>query len=130
MPALEAIPLCPALPDSAQSFHRWKVSGKGYHMLRAFAVGCLMSLLSTSGAFTKYGRDVVSQVNVTVVQYAQSRTGDPRCSLPPQRGACKANFEAYHFVAEQRTCKSFFWGGCGTAPFETKEECERICIRP
>jgi hypothetical protein len=53
-----------------------------------------------------------------------------RCSLPPERGVCKANFEAYHFVVRERTCKPFFWGGCGPAPFETKEECERICIRP
>jgi hypothetical protein len=99
-------------------------------MLRAFLVGCLMLLLSTHGAFTEVGRDVVSQFDVAVGQNAPSRAGDPRCSLPPQRGACKANFEAYHFVPEQRTCKPFFWGGCGMAPFETKEQCERICIRP
>lgn len=99
-------------------------------MLRLFAVGCLTIILSTSSAFTEAGGDGVSQRGVAVGHDARSRTGDPRCSLPPERGACKANFEAYHFVAGQRACKPFFWGGCGTAPFETKEECERICVRP
>jgi hypothetical protein len=57
-------------------------------------------------------------------------TGDRRCSLPAERGACKANFEAYHYVAGQRACRPFFWGGCGVTPFETREECEKACVRP
>jgi hypothetical protein len=99
-------------------------------MLRALVAGCLTIILATSFAFSEADRDVVSQRGAPVSQDARSRTGDPRCSLPPERGACKANFEAYHFVAGQRACKPFFWGGCGAAPFEAKEECERICARP
>ena len=51
-----------------------------------------------------------------------------RCSLRPERGPCKAMFERFYYDPVKKTCKSFFWGGCGgVVPFETEEEC-RKCI--
>lgn len=46
------------------------------------------------------------------------------CLLKPERGPCKAMFERYYYDPVSRTCKPFFWGGCGgVVPFETEEEC-------
>lgn len=56
------------------------------------------------------------------------KPGDKRCSLKPERGPCKAMFERYYYDPVSKTCKLFFWGGCGgVVPFETEEEC-RKCI--
>ncbi|HQJ09089.1 MAG TPA: DUF2330 domain-containing protein [Deltaproteobacteria bacterium] len=53
---------------------------------------------------------------------------DKRCSLKPERGPCKGMFERFYYDPAGKTCKPFFWGGCGgVVPFETEEEC-RKCI--
>jgi hypothetical protein len=53
---------------------------------------------------------------------------DERCSLKPEHGPCKAMFERFYYDPATRTCKAFFWGGCGgVVPFETEEEC-RKCL--
>ncbi len=49
-----------------------------------------------------------------------------RCLLKPERGPCKAMFERYYYDPVSKTCKPFFWGGCGgVVPFETEEECKK-----
>lgn len=50
------------------------------------------------------------------------------CTAKPERGPCKAAFEAYWFDAAGGACKPFLWGGCGEPPpFRTLEDCERTC---
>ncbi|MDK9698009.1 MAG: DUF2330 domain-containing protein [Siculibacillus sp.] len=52
----------------------------------------------------------------------------PACAAKPERGPCKAAFEAFWFDAAQGACRPFLWGGCGAPPpFAEREECERIC---
>jgi len=54
---------------------------------------------------------------------------DPRCSAPPVTGTCKGNFERYYFDQKTRACRMYSWGGCeGNPPFETMEECVKICV--
>ena len=89
-------------------------------MVRALQIGCLAVVLAATGA--------VAQPAVMLADGA--RAADPRCSLPPERGACKAHVTAFHFAAGERARRPFVWGGCGTAPFASREECERVCIRP
>jgi hypothetical protein len=56
---------------------------------------------------------------------------DVRCEQKPERGPCKALFERFHYHAKDRKCLPFFWGGCeGTVPFETLEECKKVCEPP
>ncbi len=56
---------------------------------------------------------------------------DVRCGQKPERGPCKASFERFHYHAKDRKCLPFFWGGCeGAVPFETLEECKRVCEPP
>lgn len=53
---------------------------------------------------------------------------DERCGLKPDPGPCKGLFERFYYDPGARTCKGFFWGGCGgVVPFETEDEC-RQCI--
>jgi hypothetical protein len=59
---------------------------------------------------------------------ASEITLPPACSAKPERGPCKAAFEAYWFDAAQGVCQPFLWGGCGAPPpFREREECERTC---
>lgn len=53
---------------------------------------------------------------------------DPACMLEPETGPCKAAFRKYYYDQEEKTCKTFIWGGCnGVVPFETLEECQEKC---
>jgi len=53
------------------------------------------------------------------------------CRKKPDRGPCKAIFEAYYFDSGSRSCKKFVWGGCqGVVPFKTLEDCQNTCITP
>lgn len=54
---------------------------------------------------------------------------DPRCSMVPEKGPCKAIFWKYHYDHKSNSCKEFMYGGCdGVVPFDTKEDCEKICV--
>lgn len=54
---------------------------------------------------------------------------DPRCTMVPEKGPCKAIFWKYHYEQKSNSCKEFLYGGCdGVVPFETKEECEKFCL--
>lgn len=50
---------------------------------------------------------------------------DPKkCAAKGERGPCKAMFERYYYDAAAKSCKAFFWGGCGgVEPFESEAEC-------
>ena len=53
---------------------------------------------------------------------------DARCATKGVRGPCKALLDRHYYDPGSGTCKEFFWGGCGEpAPFETKEECLKVC---
>jgi len=53
---------------------------------------------------------------------------DTRCNLEPESGTCKARISRYYFNQQEGICKEFIWGGCGgVVPFETLEECKKIC---
>ena len=53
---------------------------------------------------------------------------DPACQLEPETGPCKAAFTRYYYDKEEKTCKTFIWGGCnGVVPFETLEACQQKC---
>ena len=53
---------------------------------------------------------------------------DARCATQGDRGPCKALLGRYYYDPGSGACKEFFWGGCGEpAPFETKEECLKVC---
>ncbi len=52
-----------------------------------------------------------------------------KCSLKPETGPCKAFFKKYYYDADNKTCKSFIWGGCGgLVPFDTLEDCNKTCL--
>lgn len=52
----------------------------------------------------------------------------PPCAAKPERGPCKAAFEAFWFDAAQGACRPFLWGGCGPPPpFADRETCESTC---
>ncbi len=54
---------------------------------------------------------------------------DKRCALPPAPGPCKGIFKRYFFDPEKGACAGFFHGGCGgVVPFETRAECEELCL--
>ena len=54
---------------------------------------------------------------------------DPRCSAPPVSGTCKGNFERFYFDRKAQVCRRYSWGGCeGNPPFESMEECTKICV--
>jgi hypothetical protein len=52
-----------------------------------------------------------------------------RCGLKPEGGPCKAMYWKYFFDPEKGNCREFIWGGCdGVVPFETEEECMKMCV--
>lgn len=61
----------------------------------------------------------------------EEETKDPAqiCSLKPETGMCRAQIEKFHFDPDSKSCKSFYWGGCGgnKNKFEDKESCEKFC---
>lgn len=51
-----------------------------------------------------------------------------KCYTVPKTGNCKAMINKYYFNIEDKSCKSFIWGGCGgNIPFQTLEECKKTC---
>jgi len=52
-----------------------------------------------------------------------------RCRMEaPATGVCKALFEVYSFNPETNVCEESNYGGCGgVVPFQTEEECKRVC---
>lgn len=54
-----------------------------------------------------------------------------RCALKPEGGPCKAIFDRYYYNPDSGECKEFMYGGCGgVVPFETMEECRKVCENP
>jgi hypothetical protein len=51
-----------------------------------------------------------------------------KCFEKPNPGKCRAYFKKYYFDNNDKTCKSFVWGGCGgNIPFKTLDECKSSC---
>lgn len=54
-----------------------------------------------------------------------------QCREKPDGGVCKALFWRWYYDQKSGTCRSFAWGGCGgNVPFETEDECNKLCIGP
>jgi hypothetical protein len=50
------------------------------------------------------------------------------CLAKPDPGPCRAAKPAYYYDYQTDSCKQFLWGGCqGRVPFETLEQCLRMC---
>uniref|UniRef100_A0A5S6QM24 BPTI/Kunitz inhibitor domain-containing protein n=1 Tax=Trichuris muris TaxID=70415 RepID=A0A5S6QM24_TRIMR len=51
------------------------------------------------------------------------------CTLPKDRGTCKAGHQKYYFDVQTLICSLFLYGGCGgnANRYDTKEECEQKC---
>lgn len=61
----------------------------------------------------------------------ENGSADPRCTMVPDKGPCKAIFWKYAYDPKTNQCKEFMYGGCeGAVPFETKEECVKFCVEP
>jgi Kunitz/Bovine pancreatic trypsin inhibitor domain len=53
---------------------------------------------------------------------------DSICKLIPDQGNCDALFRKYFYDQKDKKCKEFIWGGCGgTVPFETIQDCQKMC---
>lgn len=51
------------------------------------------------------------------------------CQLPPGPGPCSSYVLQWHFDPQSRTCRQFWYGGCGGNEnrFQTEEDCHRKC---
>jgi hypothetical protein len=50
------------------------------------------------------------------------------CLAKPDPGPCRAAKRAYYYDYKTDSCEPFIWGGCqGSVPFETMEQCLRMC---
>lgn len=50
------------------------------------------------------------------------------CLAKPDPGPCRAAKPAYYYDYKTDSCQRFIWGGCqGNVPFETLEQCLRLC---
>ncbi|XP_072365903.1 collagen alpha-6(VI) chain-like [Scyliorhinus torazame] len=54
------------------------------------------------------------------------------CALNPNQGTCYNYSLKWYFERTLRICKRFWYGGCGGNKnrFETREECEALCLKP
>jgi hypothetical protein len=50
-----------------------------------------------------------------------------KCSMEADAGMCLAAIPRYYYNPQTGQCQQFTWGGCGTFPFETLQECETAC---
>ena len=51
------------------------------------------------------------------------------CTLTPEAGPCKGNFERFYFDAKTKKCTPFYYGGCdGVAPFASYQDCVIACV--
>ena len=50
------------------------------------------------------------------------------CLAKPDPGPCRAAKPAFYYDYPSDSCRQFMWGGCqGTVPFQTLDECLRMC---
>ncbi|XP_017477436.1 PREDICTED: protease inhibitor-like [Rhagoletis zephyria] len=52
------------------------------------------------------------------------------CSQPQEVGPCRKADPKFSYNSEKKACEQFFYGGCqgNDNRFDTKEECEKICL--
>ncbi|KAL1419899.1 hypothetical protein MTO96_004651 [Rhipicephalus appendiculatus] len=60
---------------------------------------------------------------------SSAQRGPQLCSLPPDRGPCRAFVPSFYFDSSSRTCRDFIYGGCqGNANrFKTRRQCQSTC---
>ncbi len=71
---------------------------------------------------------LTAMILTALMGLSTAEAADSRCAHTGDPGSCKALLERYRYDPGSGTCKEFFWGGCGSPnPFETKEECVKVC---
>jgi hypothetical protein len=95
-------------------------------LLTASALALLAATPGTADMGGIHGSDAV------VSEEGQKAIGKPdlpaRCGLEPDGGSCKGLFFEYYYDPKTKQCREFVYGGCGgRVPFETEEECRRVC---
>ncbi|XP_048354384.1 isoinhibitor K-like [Sphaerodactylus townsendi] len=53
------------------------------------------------------------------------------CSLPPDKGPCKAAITYYYYDTNVETCRRFLYGGCrgNSNRFRSKKACMYACVK-
>ena len=56
--------------------------------------------------------------------------GRDACLLPKVPGPCEGYYPRWGYDAESKSCTQFVYGGClgNNNKYETKEECEAVCV--
>ncbi|XP_075556796.1 actinia tenebrosa protease inhibitors-like [Dermacentor variabilis] len=59
-----------------------------------------------------------------------SETQQDRCSMPPDRGRCRAYMPTWFYDSKFSSCKMFIYGGCGgnDNQFPSEKKCESVCL--
>ncbi|KAL4630154.1 boophilin-H2-like [Arapaima gigas] len=57
--------------------------------------------------------------------------GGAVCELPKEHGKCMAWLIMFYYNVEEKTCRTFHYGGCGGNGnrFDTREECLQTCAK-
>ncbi|XP_066991337.2 uncharacterized protein [Anabrus simplex] len=58
--------------------------------------------------------------------------GRDSCYLPKIEGPCRSNISKWYYDVERKQCGQFIYGGClgNNNKFQTREECEELCVVP
>ncbi|XP_050439361.1 papilin isoform X2 [Adelges cooleyi] len=59
-------------------------------------------------------------------------TGRDVCYLPKSVGPCEGYYPTWYYDSDRKQCAQFIYGGClgNNNKFQTREECEHICVIP
>ncbi len=95
----------------------------------AVAIGLVAALIG--GSPLRAASAEQSENKADSIQLSAVGEVSASCRKKPDRGPCKAIFEAYYFDGSSRSCKMFIWGGCqGVVPFKTLQDCQNTCTTP
>ena len=74
-----------------------------------------------------YGGCEGNQNNYKTEKECFKTCGD--CSSEPETGLCRASIPKYYYDQDHKTCKRFFYGGCGgnNNNYHTKKDCSTNC---